>query len=89
MSMLMVIALAILLRPIIAGQNNTSFLMMPSSRCLDESLGFSSKRCSSLHTKTGVASTGSIHLPCSRIRSFNRSTASASGMLNFTAVFPT
>src|ERR1041384_4414134 len=36
---------------------------------------------------TGVAScTGSIHFPCSRIKSLRRSTASASGMLNFTAV---
>jgi hypothetical protein len=33
--------------------------------------------------------TGSTHLPCSRMRSFNRSTASASGILNFTGVFPT
>src|SRR6266481_2361521 len=38
----------------------------------------------------GVASgAGSTHLPCSRIKSFSRSTASASGMLNFTAVLPT
>jgi hypothetical protein len=36
-----------------------------------------------------IAAVGSTHLPCSRIRSCNRSTASASGMLNFTAVFPT
>src|ERR1700682_5981400 len=35
------------------------------------------------------AGTGSIHLPCSRMRSCKRSTASASGMLNFTGVFPT
>ena len=32
---------------------------------------------------------GSTHLPCSRIKSFNRSTASTSGILNFTAVLPT
>src|SRR5947199_10860938 len=32
---------------------------------------------------------GSTHLPCSRIRSCNRSTASAPRMLNLTAVLPT
>src|SRR5947209_2017749 len=32
---------------------------------------------------------GSTHLPCSRIKSFRRSTASASGMLNFTDCLPT
>jgi len=32
---------------------------------------------------------GSTHLPCSRIKSTRRSTASASGMLNFTGVLPT
>ncbi len=35
------------------------------------------------------AGAGSIHLPCSRMRSWRRSTASASGMLNFTGVLPT
>ncbi len=39
-------------------------------------------------TRTGSVA-GSIHFPCSRIKSFSRSTASASGMLNFTAVLPT
>jgi hypothetical protein len=34
-------------------------------------------------------SLGSIHLPCSRIKSCNRPTASASGILNFTGVLPT
>jgi hypothetical protein len=34
-------------------------------------------------------SLGSTHLPCSRIKSCNRPTASASGMLNFTGVLPT
>ena len=39
---------------------------------------------------TGVAcGAGSTHLPCSRIKSLRRSTASTSGMLNFTAVLPT
>jgi hypothetical protein len=42
-----------------------------------------------VYTKTGVSFAGSIHLPCSRIKSCNRSTASASGILNFTAVLPT
>ena len=32
---------------------------------------------------------GSTHFPCSRIRSLSRSTASASGMLNFTGCLPT
>jgi hypothetical protein len=42
-------------------------------------------------TQLAVAGTGgaSIHLSCSRIRSCRRSTASASGILNFTAVLPT
>ena len=35
------------------------------------------------------SATASIHLPCSRIRSTSRSTASASGILNFTAFLPT
>ena len=45
----------------------------------------------SYEARSSVASwrAGSIHLPCSRIKSFSRSTASASGMLNFTAVLPT
>ena len=42
-----------------------------------------------VYTKAGVSFAGSIHLPCSRIKSCNRSTASASGILNFTAVLPT
>jgi WD40 repeat protein len=33
--------------------------------------------------------TASTHLPCSRMRSTNRATASISGMLNFTAFLPT
>ncbi len=43
------------------------------------------------HTSAGVgmAAGASTHLPCSRIRSCKRPTASASGMLNFTAVLPT
>ena len=36
-----------------------------------------------------TADAGSTHLPCSRIKSCNRSTASASGILNLTAVLPT
>src|SRR5438270_399209 len=48
---------------------------------------FNRKRKS--QTRTGSAVAGSIHFPCSRIKSFSRSTASASGILNFTAVFPT
>src|SRR6266480_3903448 len=40
-------------------------------------------------TRTVSAGAGSTHLPCSRIKSCNRSTASASGILNLTAVFPT
>lgn len=32
---------------------------------------------------------GSTHFPCSRMRSTRRSTASPSGMLNFTGFFPT
>ena len=43
----------------------------------------------SVQTRAGAAETGSIHFPCSRIKSFSRSTASASGMLNFTGVLPT
>jgi hypothetical protein len=42
-----------------------------------------------VYAKIGVSFAGSIHLPCSRIKSCNRSTASASGILNFTAVLPT
>ena len=38
---------------------------------------------------TVATAAGSTHLPCSRMRSFSRSTASASGMLNFTGVLPT
>src|ERR1051325_8879259 len=45
------------------------------------------------HAVTPEAATssvcGSTHLPCSRIRSTRRSTASVSGMLNFTAFLPT
>ena len=36
-----------------------------------------------------AGSGASTHLPCSRMRSWSRSTASDSGMLNFTGVFPT
>jgi WD domain, G-beta repeat len=44
-----------------------------------------------LPAKAAGASSGmaSTHLPCSRIRSTNRSTASISGILNFTAFLPT
>ena len=42
-----------------------------------------------LRYEVGSSAAGSTHLPCSRIKSFNRSTASASGILNFTAVLPT
>ena len=38
---------------------------------------------------TAATAAGSTHLPCSRMRSLSRSTASASGMLNFTACLPT
>jgi hypothetical protein len=41
------------------------------------------------YTKAGVGRAGSAHLPCSRIKSCNRFTASASGILNLTAVLPT
>src|SRR6266542_1687903 len=40
-------------------------------------------------SSVAVRPAGSTHLPCSRIKSFSRSTASTSGMLNFTAVLPT
>jgi hypothetical protein len=40
-------------------------------------------------SSAAVPRMGSIHFPCSRIKSLSRSTASASGMLNFTAVLPT
>src|SRR5213592_2181423 len=33
-----------------------------------------------------IADAGSTHLPCSRIKSCNRSTASASGILNFSCL---
>jgi len=42
------------------------------------------------YTVTGSdITTGSTHLPCSRIKSTSRSTASNSGMLNLIGVLPT
>jgi hypothetical protein len=45
--------------------------------------------CYKAGSSAGACAAGSIHLPCSRMRSLRRSTASASGILNFTAVLPT
>src|SRR5690242_2219943 len=60
---------------------------------LPQTFGLTPQLITALRYKVGsravVCSAGSAHFPCSRIRSFRRSTASASGMLNFTAVLPT
>ena len=55
-----------------------------------EPLGCKMLRRPANQAKTGTSSGGmSTHFPCSRMRSCSRSTASPSGILNFTGVLPT